>query len=41
MRASRELLEDEMLAKLDIYHERMMARMNPQLEKMEACLENI
>jgi hypothetical protein len=41
MRASQELLKEEMLAKLhvDAHHERMMARMDSQLEKMEACLE--
>jgi hypothetical protein len=27
-----------MLAKLDAHHERMMARMDSQVEKMEACL---
>jgi hypothetical protein len=27
-----------MLNKSDAHHERMMARMNSQLEKMEACL---
>jgi hypothetical protein len=38
MRACRELLKEEILAELDAYHERMMARMYSQLEKMEACL---
>jgi hypothetical protein len=41
LRGCRKLLKDEMLAKLYIYHERMTARMSPQLEKMEACIENI
>jgi hypothetical protein len=46
MRADRELLKEEMLAKMeanqkrwmlrDAHHERMMARMDSQLEKMEA-----
>jgi uncharacterized protein YhaN len=30
-----------MLAKLDARHERMMARMCSQLEKMEACLRKV
>jgi hypothetical protein len=37
IRAGKELLK-EMLAKIEAHHERMMARMNSQLEKMEACL---
>jgi hypothetical protein len=39
MTASQELLKEEMLAKLDIHHESMVARMGSQLEKIEACLE--
>jgi hypothetical protein len=31
-------MRDEMLAKLDAHHKRMMVRMDFQLEKMEACL---
>jgi hypothetical protein len=38
MRAGQELLKEEMLAKLDVHHERMMAGMDSQLEKMEVCL---
>jgi hypothetical protein len=38
MRASQEVLKEEILAKLDAHHKRMMARMDPQLEKMEASL---
>jgi hypothetical protein len=38
MRVSQELLKEEMLAKFDVHHERMMARMDSKLEKMEACL---
>jgi hypothetical protein len=38
IRAGKELLKEEMLAQLDAHHERMMARTNSQLEKMEACL---
>jgi hypothetical protein len=38
MRAGQELLEEEMPTKLDAHHERMMARMGSQLEKVEACL---
>jgi hypothetical protein len=34
MRASQELLKEEMLAKLDGHHERMMTRMDFQLYKM-------
>jgi hypothetical protein len=30
----------EKMAKLDAHHERMMARINSQLEKREACLKN-
>jgi hypothetical protein len=41
MRASQELLKEEILAKLHACHERMMARMDFQLEKMEACLGNM
>jgi tRNA/tmRNA/rRNA uracil-C5-methylase (TrmA/RlmC/RlmD family) len=33
MRAGQELLKEEMLVKLDAHHERMMARMDSQLEK--------
>jgi hypothetical protein len=36
-RADQEPLKEEILAKLDVHHERMMARMDSQLEKMEAC----
>jgi hypothetical protein len=39
MTASQELLKDETLAKLDAHRERMMAKMDSQLEKREACLE--
>jgi hypothetical protein len=46
MRASQELLKDNMLAKMETYeerleahHERMVAKMDSWLEKMEACLE--
>jgi hypothetical protein len=39
MRASQELLKEEMLAKSGVHHESMVARMDSQLEKMEACLE--
>jgi hypothetical protein len=38
MTAGQELLKEEMLTKLDAHHERMMARIGSQLEKMEACL---
>jgi hypothetical protein len=38
MTADQELLKEEMLAKLDAHHERKMARMDSQLEKMKACL---
>jgi hypothetical protein len=36
MRAGQERLQDEILATLDAHHESMMARMDSQLEKMEA-----
>jgi hypothetical protein len=36
MTASQELLKEEMLAKLNAHHKRVMARMDSQLEKMEA-----
>jgi hypothetical protein len=38
IRAGQEHLKGKMLAKLDAHHERIMARMDSQLEKMEACL---
>jgi hypothetical protein len=38
MRASQELLKEEIMAKIGTDHERMMARMDSQLEKMESCL---
>jgi hypothetical protein len=31
-------LKEEMLTKMETHHERMMARMDSQLEKMEVCL---
>jgi hypothetical protein len=37
MKADHELLKEEMLAKLGAHQERMMTRMDSQLEKMEAC----
>jgi hypothetical protein len=37
MRAGEELLKEYMLAKLDAHHERTMARMVSQLEKMEVA----
>jgi hypothetical protein len=30
--------QEEMLAKMEVHHERMMIRMDSQLDKMEACL---
>jgi hypothetical protein len=33
-------MKDEMLVKMEAHHERMMARMDSQLEKMEVCLGN-
>jgi hypothetical protein len=39
MRVGQEFLKEEMLAELDVQHQRMMTRMDSQLEKMEACLE--
>jgi hypothetical protein len=39
MRTGQELLKEEMLAKLYAYHERMMARMDSQLEKIEAVVD--
>jgi cytochrome c553 len=39
MRASQELLKEEVLAKLDAHYERMMARMGSQLEKIEATVD--
>jgi hypothetical protein len=36
MRTDQELLKVEILDMLDALHERMMARMDSQLEKMEA-----
>jgi hypothetical protein len=38
MRAGKGVLQEGMLAKLDAHHERMVARMDYQLEKMETCL---
>jgi hypothetical protein len=38
MRAGQEVVKQEMLAKLDAHHERMMVRMDSWLKKMEACL---
>jgi hypothetical protein len=38
IRAGQEHLKEEMMAKLDAHHERIVARMDSQLEKMEACL---
>jgi hypothetical protein len=38
LRASQELLKEEMLAKLNVHYGKMMARMDPQLEKMEATV---
>jgi hypothetical protein len=38
IRASQELLKGEILTKSDAHRERMMARMDSQLEKVEACL---
>jgi hypothetical protein len=40
VRAGQELLEEEMLAKLDAHDWRIMAEMDSQQEKMEACVEN-
>jgi hypothetical protein len=37
--AGQNYLKEEMIAKLDARHERLMARMYSQLEKMEVCLE--
>jgi hypothetical protein len=37
MRAGQEPLKEEMLAKMETHHERM-ARMDSQLEKMDACI---
>jgi hypothetical protein len=39
MKASLELLQEEMPAKLDAHHKRMMVRMDSQLEKMEATVD--
>jgi hypothetical protein len=36
LRTGQELLKEEMLAKLDVHYGRMMARMDCELEKMEA-----
>jgi hypothetical protein len=36
LRAGQEFLKEEMLAKLGIHYGRMMARVNSQVEKMEA-----
>jgi hypothetical protein len=41
MDASVKGMKEEILAKLDAYHERMLARMGSQLRKMEACLEKV
>jgi predicted HAD superfamily phosphohydrolase len=38
IRAGQELQKEEMLAKLDAYHKRMMTKMDSWLEKIEACL---
>jgi hypothetical protein len=38
VRASQQHLKEEMPAKLDAHHERMMARIDSQLQEMEACL---
>jgi hypothetical protein len=38
MKVGQEFLKEGMLTKLDTHHERMMAGMDSQLEKMEACL---
>jgi hypothetical protein len=37
-RAGEELLKEEILTKLDAHHERVRARMDSQLEKVETCL---
>jgi hypothetical protein len=37
-KADKNLLQEGMLAKLDAYHQRMVARMDSQLEKIETCL---
>jgi hypothetical protein len=39
--ASVKEVKGEMLAKLDAHHERMLVRMDSQLEKMEACLVKV
>jgi hypothetical protein len=39
MDANLKEMRDEMRAKLDVYHERMMARIVFQLKKIEACVE--
>jgi hypothetical protein len=38
MRTIQEIIKEEIMAKLAAHHERMMARMDSQLKKMEACL---
>jgi hypothetical protein len=38
VRVNKGLLKEEMLTKMEIHHERMMARMDSQLEETEACL---
>jgi hypothetical protein len=38
IRAGQELLNEEMLAKMETNQERMMAKMDSQLKKMQACL---
>jgi hypothetical protein len=40
MTSGQELLTEELLAKLDVHHERMMASMDTQLEKMEFAVED-
>jgi hypothetical protein len=39
MKDGQEFLKEEMLAKLDVHHEKMMVRMNSQLEKMDAAVD--
>jgi hypothetical protein len=41
MRADKELLKEEMPTMLGIHHERMMAMVDSQLEKIETCLGNM
>jgi cell division septum initiation protein DivIVA len=38
IRACQELLKEEMLTKMEIHHERIIARIDVQLEKIEACV---